>query len=165
MEFTRTLVRLRSSHPNLHRRKFFQDRVIRNSVVRDIAWYRADGIEMPEEAWGAEWTRSIALMLNGKTLEISDAEGNPIKDDSFLLLVNAHHEGVEFILAPPPNGNPWRRIMSTENIEDPFTPVKAGKKVTVGGRSIQLFDDSSILTSTKRSSPIKPGAAKSKPSN
>ena len=149
-EFTRTLVRLRSSHPNLHRRKFFQDRVIRNSIVRDIAWYGADGKEMPEEAWGTEWTRSIALMLNGKTLEISDAEGNPIEDSSFLLLVNAYHEGVQFALPPPPNGGRWRRIMNTENIEDPFKPAQAGKKATIGGRSLQLFDDSSMDPSANR---------------
>ena len=35
-----------------------------------------------------------------------DAEGNPIKDDSFLLLVNAYHEGVEFTLPPGQKGVP-----------------------------------------------------------
>jgi len=163
MEFTRTLVRLRSSHPNLHRRKFFQDRVIRNSIVRDIAWYRADGKEMPEEAWGAEWTRSIALMLNGKTLEISDADGNPVRDDTFLLLVNAYHEGVQFTLPPPPNGNPWRRIMNTENIDDPFIPAKVGKKVIVGGRSIQLLDDCPIGSSATKASHTNARTARQKP--
>jgi glycogen operon protein len=37
LEFTAKLIHLRRDHPNLHRRKFFQDRVIRGSVVRDIA--------------------------------------------------------------------------------------------------------------------------------
>jgi glycogen operon protein len=147
IEFTRTLVRLRSTHPNLHRRKFFQDRVIRNSVVRDIAWYSADGNEMPEEAWSAAWSRSIAVMLNGKTLDMSDEGGNPVKDSSFLLLVNAYHEGVQFTLPPPPNGNPWRRIMNTEDIEDPFAPAKIRKNATVGGRSIHFFDDAPMDSS------------------
>jgi len=142
MEFTRTLAHLRCSHPNLHRRKFFQDRVIRNSVVRDIGWYGTDGNEMPEEAWNAVWTRSMAVMLNGKTLGMTDAEGNPVEDDSFLLLVNAHHEGVEFTLSSPPNGNAWRRIMNTENIDDPFAVEKPVKNVILGGRSMMLFDDS-----------------------
>ena len=142
MEFTRKLVKLRLTHPNLHRRKFFQDRTIRNSVVRDIAWYSADGKEMPESAWTTEWTRSMGLMLNGKTLGVSDGEGNPLVDDSFLILVNASHEGVEFTLPPVPNGTPWCHIMDTENIDDPFQESKVGDKVILGGRSMMVFSDS-----------------------
>jgi glycogen operon protein len=141
MKFTRRLVKLRLAHPNLHRRKFFQDRTIRNSVVRDIAWYSADGNEMPESAWTTEWTRSMGLMLNGKTLHISDENGDPLEDDSFLILVNASHEGVEFTLPPPPNGAPWRMVMDTENIDDPFKSEAVGEKVIVGGRSMMLFSD------------------------
>jgi isoamylase len=141
MDFTRKLVKLRRAHPNLHRRKFFQDRTIRNSVVRDIAWYNTDGNEMPEESWTSEWTRSLGLMLNGRTLQASDESGNPLIDDSFLILVNAFHEGVEFKLPPPPNGSPWRQIMDTENIDDPFRRTEVSEKVIVGGRSMMVFSD------------------------
>jgi glycogen operon protein len=141
MEFTRKLVKLRLSHPNLHRRKFFQDRTIRNSVVRDIAWYGADGHEMNESEWTTEWTRSMGVMLNGKTLQVSDENGDPLTDDSFLILVNASHEGVEFNLPPYPNGSPWRQVMDTENIDDPFKAVKVGRKVILGGRSMKVFSD------------------------
>ncbi len=142
MEFTRKLVKLRLTHPNLHRRKFFQDRTIRNSLVRDIAWYGADGNEMPESSWTTEWTRSMALMLNGKTLQVSDEEGNPLEDDSFLIMVNAFHEGVEFALPPVPNGSPWCQVMDTQNIDDPFKEVKVGNRVIVGPRSMMVFSDS-----------------------
>ena len=147
MEFTRKLVKLRLTHPNLHRRKFFQDRTIRNSVVRDIAWYGADGKEMPEEAWTTEWTRSL-----GADAERQDAAGVAMRtairwmDDSFLILVNAFHEGVEFTLPPVPNGSPWRQVMDTENIDDPFKKAKVGEKVIVGGRSMMVFSDSNEVT-------------------
>jgi isoamylase len=144
LEFTSKLVQLRRSHPNLHRRKFFQDRTMRNSVVRDVAWDSADGAEMPEEAWNSAWVRSMGLMLNGKTLEISDDEGNPVKDDSFLILVNASHEGVEFTLPTPPNGNPWAQLLSTENIEDPFEAVVLEEKMVVGGRAMVVLYDRMI---------------------
>jgi glycogen operon protein len=110
-------------------------------VERDIAWYGADGNEMPEQAWTTEWTRSMALMLNGKTLQVSDENGDPLKDDSFLMLINASHEGVEFTLPPVPNGSPWCQVMDTENVDDPFHEEKVGEKVIVGGRSMELFSD------------------------
>jgi isoamylase len=151
MEFTR----------KLHRRKFFQDRTIRNSVQRDVAWYGADGNQMPESAWTTEWTRSMALMLNGKTLQVSDENGDPLEDDSFLILVNAFHEGVEFTLPPPPNGSPWSQVMDTENIDDPFKRAKVGAKVIVGGRSLMLFSDSKDVA-RKLDEPDPPPATESR---
>jgi isoamylase len=141
LEFTSKLIHLRRAHPNLHRRKFFQDRTVRNSLVRDIAWFSTDGAEMPSEAWNSAWVRSMGLMLNGKTLGIMDDDGLPVKDDSFLLLVNASHEGVEFTLPSPPNGSPWCQLLSTENIEDPFAEIELEEKLVVGGRAMVVLYD------------------------
>jgi glycogen operon protein len=141
LEFVARLIHFRLSHPNLHRSKFFQNRVIRNSVVRDIAWYNPNGEEMPEEAWNSEWTRAMAIMLNGRTLQQSDAEGNPLIDDSFLIVVNASHEGVEFTLPAVPNGSPWRQVMNTENVDNPFEEATVGENTIVGGRSMRVFCD------------------------
>ena len=140
-DFTAKLIQLRRDHPNLHRRKFFQDRVIRGSVVRDIAWYNTDGNELADEAWTTDWNRSLALMLNGKTLAITDEDGDPIVDDCFLILVNAAAEGVEFKLPEPPVGNPWSQVLNTENIEDPFAAEEIGEKVIMGGRALRVFRD------------------------
>lgn len=68
LDFTSKLIALRREHPNLHRRKFFQDRVIRGSVVRDIVWYNTDGSECSDDNWNSPWNKSIGVMFNGKTL-------------------------------------------------------------------------------------------------
>ncbi len=96
---------------------------------------------MPVEAWNSAWVRSMGLMLNGKTLGITDDEGVPVKDDSFLLLVNASHEGVEFALPAPPNGRPWCQLLSTENLEDPFAEIVLEEKMVVGGRAMVVLCD------------------------
>jgi len=141
MEFTAKLIELRLTHPNLHRRKFFQDRKIRGSVVRDIAWYNTDGSEFSDENWSAPWNKSLGLMFNGKTLNVMDENGDPLEDDSFLILINASPEGVEFTLPQPPNGNPWSVVLRTENIDDPFGKIKLEDKIIVGGRSLVLLSD------------------------
>ncbi len=141
MEYTGKLIQLRRAHPNLHRRRFFQDRQIRGSVVRDIAWYSTDGGEFSDDDWNAGWNRSLGLMLNGRTLEVSDEEGNKVEDDSFLILINASAEGVEFTLPPPPNGSPWKLVLKTENIDDPFAEEALETKIIVGGRALVLLSD------------------------
>ncbi len=141
MEFTARLIALRKGHPNLRRRRFFQDRQIRGSVVRDIVWYRADGQEATDENWNTEWNRSMGILLNGLTLGVEDEEGAKVEDDSFLILVNAAHEGVEFTLPKPPNGTPWRLVIDTEKIDDPFAGGGVKDKIIAGGRSMVVFSD------------------------
>ncbi len=141
MEFTSKLIGLRKQHPNLHRRKFFQDRTIKGSVVRDIVWYNTDGKELSDEQWNATWNRTLGLLLNGTTLQVSDEEGRPVTDDSFLILVNAYHEGVEFTLPDPPHGKPWIQLLDTQHIDDPFKEVPFTDKVIAGGRSMRVFRD------------------------
>jgi isoamylase len=150
LEFTSLLIQLRKDHPNLHRRRFFQDRVIRGSVVRDIAWYGTDGNEVSDEAWNESWNKSIGLLLNGKTLNVMDDEGHPVVDDSFLILVNAAEEGVEYVLPEPPDKTPWKQVLDTENIENPFSPAEAGEKVIVGGRAVRVYSDCAEEVAVRR---------------
>jgi glycogen operon protein len=149
LDFTRKLVHLRLAHPNLHRRKFFQDREVRKKngnvlyTVKDASWFNTDGNEVSDEAWNAGWTRAIALMLNGQTLQMMDEEGRWIIDDSFLILVNAASEGVEFTVPISPSGNAWTEILNTENIMDPFVKTVVDCKIILGGRCIKLLCDES----------------------
>lgn len=140
LEFTSQLIAIRKKHPNLHRRKFFQDRQLRGSVERDIAWYGSDGKEFNDEQWDAGWVRSIALLLNGKTLNTADENGRPIVDETFLLLVNSHHEGVEFTL-PQRTGEStrWGRVIDTNDLESPFKEELLGDQVTLSPRSLMLL--------------------------
>jgi len=148
LDFTRRLIKFRLDHPNLHRRKFFQDREVRRRsdgslvlIEKDAVWFNPDGNEVSDEAWTAVWSRAIALLLNGCTLQVSDEEGNPVIDDSFLFLVNAADQGVEFTLPPSPRGKPWNQVIDTENIEDPFFSTRVEGKVIVGGRALKLLSD------------------------
>lgn len=142
LEFTSRLIQLRKDHPNLHRRKFFQgERVIRGSVVRDIAWYGTDGNELSDEVWGETGAKSVCVMFNGKTLDMVDEEGVKVADDSFLIIVNASDNGVEYKLPEPPNKTPWRQVLDTENIDDPFAESTMSESVIVGGRSLRLYSD------------------------
>ena len=149
-EFTCRIIELRLKHPNLHRRKFFQDREVRRrsdgSLVlleKDAAWFNLDGHEVSDQAWNTEWSRAIALLLNGCTLQATDEDGEWIIDDSFLLLVNAADQGVEFNLPGSPRGKPWRQIIDTEHIDDPFAVRPVDGSMIVGGRALKLLSDGS----------------------
>jgi glycogen operon protein len=144
LEFTQELIALRRAHPNFRRRKFFQDREVRHSSLKDVGWYGNNGEEMTQEQWNAGWMRSIAIMYNGCTLDEVDEMGQPIRDDSFLILLNSYHDCVRYTLPPSPQGRGWTLIMDTHDLEEPFKEETIDGTMDVQGRSIALLMENGI---------------------
>ncbi len=139
LEFTRGLIEFRRLHPNLRRRKFYQDREVRHSSLKDIAWYQPDGQEMTQEQWNTGWMRSLALLFNGNTLNEIDELGEPIVDDSFLILLNSSAEGVTFTLPQSPLNRGWKLAMNTDDLDQPFRDTALDGALEVAGRSVVLL--------------------------
>jgi glycogen operon protein len=91
LEFTSFVIQLFKEHPALRRRHFFYGRRIRGSDIKDITWFSPEGKEMTEEDWLNAEARCLGLRLAGDLLNDTDERGNPIVDDTLLILVNAHH--------------------------------------------------------------------------
>jgi len=156
LEFVQDLIDLRKSHPNLHRRKFFQDRRIdpeaperqvNGGVETDVLWLRTDGNEMTQEEWQTGWVRCIGLLLNGRTLDDVNAVGELIVDDSFLLLLNPHHEAVRFTLPPPRPGTGWDLCIDTSRPErrEKTHRNRFRKYHQLMERSLALFKETKIF--------------------
>jgi glycogen operon protein len=140
LEFTRKLIQLRSEHPNLHRRKFYQDRGIRNSAEKDILWVRPDGQEMADDEWGQGWARSLGVVLNGATLGEVDEAGELVRDASFLMMMNCHHESIDFYVPSAANASRWEVLIDTH--EPDLAP---GKRFKQPGEAIELVPLSFVL--------------------
>jgi isoamylase len=113
LDFASTVTRLRAAHPVFRRRRFFQGRPIRGSNIEDIAWLRPDGQQMSDEDWNVGFARSVAIFLNGKSIPEHDDVGEQIVDDSFLLLINAHHQQMTFTLPDEAYGHTWQIVIDT----------------------------------------------------
>jgi glycogen operon protein len=53
------------------------------------------------------------VFLNGQAITEPDQEGDPVTDDSFLILFNGHHEPVEFRLPGAAIGEKWHVTVDT----------------------------------------------------
>jgi len=141
LSFVQRLIALRKSHPVFRRRNFFQGRSIKGVGVKDILWLRPDGREMTDEEWGKESARSLGVFLAGEGLDEQDERAQPIKDQNFLLLMNAHHEGVSFLLPTVASGMCWIVLIDTasSDIESPGTLCEAGATYSLQARSLSLL--------------------------
>ena len=68
---------------------------------------------MTDEDWNAGHARTVAIFLNGEGIPDRDELGERIVDDSFLLLVNAHHQQVTFTLPDANYGRAWEIVVDT----------------------------------------------------
>jgi glycogen operon protein len=141
LSFTQGLIAFRKRHPVLRRRRFFQGRRIRGSEVKDLAWFRPDGKEMTDEDWGSGYARSLGLRLAGDAIEETDERGQPIKDDTLLILLNMHHEPLPFILPAHKRGVRWMPVLDTAAIgkDTPLRMLKGGQQYTLEARSLAVL--------------------------
>jgi len=96
LSFVCRLIQLRKKHPVFHRRHFFQGRHIMGANVKDIFWLRPDGEEMTRKEWEQHHARCLGLLMHGDAIEEHDERGRRIRDDSFLLCLNADSRSVAF---------------------------------------------------------------------
>ena len=140
-DFTANLIRLRREHPIFRRPKFFQGRKIRGSEIKDIMWFNPGGTEMNDDEWTTSFVRTLGLMLSGDTMDVRTFKGEPITDDTYLILVNSHHEAVKFVL-PGEEDVRWELTLDT-NLEEGFlkTPANmgAGEEYELPARSLSLL--------------------------
>ncbi len=125
LQFTRRLIALRRDHPVFRRRRWFQGRSIHGTDALDISWLRPDGSPMTHEDWVEEDAAAIGIFLNGDAMPSVDWRGEPITDDSYLLLFNPTADAIEWTLPGRPLGERWALELSTDET------VRAGEDVVV----------------------------------
>jgi glycogen operon protein len=144
--FVRQLIALRQAHPVFRRRRFFQGRQIHGSEIKDIMWLHSDGKEMDEADWGQGHLRAIGLVLAGDAIEEKNTRGNAIVDDTFLLLLNAHHEAIQFVMPQHDDSMLWHLILDTAISQPRYAnpSIKGGENYEIQGRSLVVFRRESI---------------------
>jgi isoamylase len=113
LEWTRRLIDMRSRHRVFRRRRWFQGRPIHGSGVTDIGWFRPDGTPMDEEDWRVGFVKSLGVFLNGERIDSTDRNGDPVVDDSFYILFNAHHDRLDFVTPGDEWGRRWIKVLDS----------------------------------------------------
>lgn len=157
LDFVRRLSALRTGHPVFRRRRFFlgdrRSRRARRAVrarteeagpeeLPDLVWFTPDGTDMGDRDWSAGFSKALNVFLNGDAIGEPDPRGRQVRDDSFLVLVNAHDGELTFTLPPAAYGQMWIKMLDTADpllAEEESPVVKARQNVQVADRSIQVL--------------------------
>ena len=144
LEFCRKLINFRKDHPVFHRRGWFQGRPIQGDDVGDIAWFTMEGKKMAQEEWGLGYAKSLGVFLNGETIPNPNPRGEPVKDDNFYVIFNAHHELLNFALPGIDWGERWVKKLDSQTdwLEEDKT-FEAGDQIEVEARSLVVLSSES----------------------
>ncbi|MCR5867982.1 glycogen debranching protein GlgX [Aquincola sp. J276] len=136
--FVAELIALRRQHPTFRRRDFFAGPA--GERGHDVRWLRPDGVEMGEAEWSEAFARCLGMYVAGDGLADTDRYGVLLVDDDFLLLFNAHHEDVDFVV-PPFEGEDWTVRIDTArpDAELPTTVVAPGDRYALCCRSLAVL--------------------------
>jgi glycogen operon protein len=113
LSFTRRLIGLRRRHPVLRRQSFFRGQV--RSGMQDVDWMRPDGSPMTEDDWNAGFALALMFFLNGHAIPTPDERGRKVRDDSFLIVMNAGSDPISFTLPAEEYGKSWKVALDTDN--------------------------------------------------
>jgi glycogen operon protein len=95
---------------------------------------------MGDADWQQDYVKSFAVFLNGDGLRDVDEDGHAIRDDSFLLLFNAHHDCVPFRMPAALHGAVWRKVLDTSSdAVDATGTVDPGETLDISARTVVVL--------------------------
>ena len=96
---------------------------------------------MSEDQWRDASVRCMGMFLSGQGLDETDERGRKLGDENFLVLLNAHHEDIEFMLPSLHASSQWSAWMDTSR-ESGLRSVEtheAGKAYPLQARSMVVL--------------------------
>ena len=128
----------------LRRSRFFTGEMNPDIDVKDVTWIDANGSEMTPETWDNDLTRCFGMLLDGR------AQATGIKrrggDVTLLIVFNAHHDVVKFVLPRCYDARGWNRLIDTNDPDLPEQEFEIGHVYEVTGRSLLLFERAAAVT-------------------
>jgi isoamylase len=134
----RKLTGLRHKYPILRRNRFLTGTYDEELEVKDLAWINASGAEMRDEDWSDANMRCFGMLMDGRARPTGLRQRGT--EATMLMVLNAHHDLVEFQLPVCQGGDTWTLVLDTNVALEPVPGIFTnGDKYGVTGRSLLLF--------------------------
>jgi glycogen operon protein len=132
------LTALRHKYAILRRNRFLTGAYDEELEVKDLTWINASGAEMKSEDWSDGNMRCFGMLMDGRARPTGVRQRGT--EATMLLVLNAHHDLVQFTLPACAGGEHWTVVLDT-NFPDSETveSLAAGDKYAVTARSLLLF--------------------------
>jgi isoamylase len=115
VKFVQQVTALRHRYPIFRRSRFLTGAYDEELDVKDVTWINASGAEMRSEDWSDGNMRCFGMLIDGRARPTGVRQRGT--EATMLLVINAHHDFVEFMLPSCPGGATWTLLLDT-NVPD-----------------------------------------------
>jgi isoamylase len=138
IQFVRKVIGLRHKYPILRRNRFLTGAYDPELDVKDLTWINASGNEMTGEEWADKGMLCFGMLMDGRAQPTGLRQRGT--EATLLLILNSHHDLVNFTLPKHGTGHSWSVLIDTNlpSLEDQ-TAFETGAAYGVTGRSLLLF--------------------------
>ena len=138
IRFVQRLTELRRHYPVLRRSRFLTGEYNEELGLRDVTWINASGAEMRPEEWDDSNMHCFGMLMDGRAQPTGIRRRGA--DATLLMVLNAHHDLVEFVLPETARGREWSLLVDT-NLAGAAEPgnFATGESYGATGRSVLLF--------------------------
>jgi isoamylase len=142
IDFTKRLTGLRRRYPVLRQSRFLSGIWNEELGLKDATWLTPAGQEMTADDWHNPAAKCFGILLDGRAQTSGIRQRG--SEATLLLITNAYHDVVPFILPKVAGGRDWRRVVDTNRPEEDDDPDRSalyrfGQQYQVTGRSLLLF--------------------------
>ncbi|MCW2842325.1 MAG: glycogen debranching enzyme GlgX, partial [Nocardioides sp.] len=138
-EITKTALRLRREHPGLRQRHWFEGRPTIRGGPKDLAWLHPSGREMTGDDWHDDSLTTVGMFVSADPLRAPGPRGEQQVDSSFMIWLNSDPKPLRIEFPE----NDWVQsgevVLSTDFKLPVGTPVKAGDRLSLGSRTVVVF--------------------------
>ena len=140
--FVRELIHLRRRHRVFSRPRFFRGEVLSEDGLKDITWVTPTGEEATNEDWRNPAAMTLGYVLGGAAGEFYTTGGKRDIDDSFLVMMSAYHQDLDFRFPRLNASLAWQALVDTAEPSGLVNDTKlyvAGHAYRLRARSFALF--------------------------
>ena len=102
---------------------------------------------MAGQDWDTPYARAMMVFLNGDAITEPGPRGEPVRDDTFLILFSSGHEPVTFTLPGPTFGHCWTVTLDTaagqaaegSAAEGGAAEHRPGRQIVLAGHSMMVL--------------------------
>lgn len=141
--FTRKLIDIRQKQPMFHRGRFLTGTFNEELGVKDVMWLDPKGNEMKPEQWQDGNARTLQMLLDGRAQPSGIRQKG--SDRTLLMMLNAHHEPIDFAFPKSFQGSVWKLLIETAQVERMTDPhLEFNPTHSLAGRSLALWEIRSL---------------------
>ncbi len=111
LRFVQRLCALRHKYPVLRRNRFLTGALDEDLDIKDVTWVNTSGEEMRHQDWQDPFMHCFGMLMDGRARPTGLRQRGT--EATLLLLVNSHHDFVQFTLPRYSTGGPWERLLDT----------------------------------------------------